>query len=151
MLACRFGARRVIAIEPDDSIAVARRLRPPMVMRIESSSSRSFRLMSISMKRLMSSFCDLRGLLPFLGRHIPSLIDARERLLKSNGTLIVQRDDIWAAPISTGDLYHDTLKHWDSYGFDMSAARKIIVNTIGWRVRNQKLECWLRNRSYGWR
>jgi hypothetical protein len=41
---------------------------------------------------------DLRGVLPLLGDHIPSIADARSRLVKPGATLISRCDRLWAAP-----------------------------------------------------
>ena len=41
---------------------------------------------------------DLRGVLPLFGDHIPSIADARKRLVSRGATLIPLRDTLWAAP-----------------------------------------------------
>ncbi|MDQ8153844.1 MAG: 50S ribosomal protein L11 methyltransferase, partial [Gemmatimonadota bacterium] len=46
---------------------------------------------------------DLRGLLPLLWGRIPSLVDARDRLLKPSARLITARDELWAAPCRRPD------------------------------------------------
>ena len=42
---------------------------------------------------------DLRGVLPWFQQHIPSIIDARKRLLARGGVLIPRRDILWAAVV----------------------------------------------------
>ncbi len=46
---------------------------------------------------------DLRGLLPLLWGRIPSLVDARDRLLKPGARLITARDELFAAPCQRPD------------------------------------------------
>lgn len=46
---------------------------------------------------------DLRGMFPLLRGRIPSLVDARERLLKPGARLITARDELWAAPCRRPD------------------------------------------------
>ena len=41
---------------------------------------------------------DLRGVLPLFGDHIPTIADARARLVRPNATLVPLRDTLWAAP-----------------------------------------------------
>jgi type I protein arginine methyltransferase len=49
--------------------------------------------------------------------------------------LISQRDDIWAAVVEAEETYNEYLNHWDKYEFDMTAARRIVANTIGWKIK----------------
>jgi protein arginine N-methyltransferase 1 len=76
---------------------------------------------------------DVGGLLPWYQTHIPSIIDARERLLAPGGMLIPQRDAVWASVVQAPELYERFTGVWDNgrFGFDMEAARRIVINT--WR------------------
>ena len=73
---------------------------------------------------------DMSGVLPMLTHNIPSVIDARQRLLTPGGTLIPQRDRLLAAPVSAPDAYERLMKPWgdDVLGLDMSPGRALAVN-----------------------
>ncbi|HKQ78113.1 MAG TPA: 50S ribosomal protein L11 methyltransferase [Blastocatellia bacterium] len=133
--ACRFGARRVYAIEPTDAILIAREIAAAngYADRIEFIPKLSTEITLPEQADVVIS--DLRGLLPFLGRHISSIVDARTRLLKPDGALIPQRDDMWLAVVEAGDIYDEHFGHWDEHEFDMTAARRIVTNTTGWRIK----------------
>jgi protein arginine N-methyltransferase 1 len=149
MLACKFGARKVYAVEPADAIQVAREIAAAngYADRIEFFQNLSTRI-TLS-ERVDVVISDLRGVLPLFQHHIPSIIDARERLLKPGGCLIPLSDTLWVAIAKTSKLYHDHVKPWNNshYGLDMKAALKIVTNS--WSKRRVKLErllgkpkCW---------
>lgn len=140
LLACKFGARRVYAIEPADAIQVAREIAAANGYdnRIEFIQGLSTEVTLPERADVIIS--DLRGLLPLLGHHISSIADARARLLKPGGTLISQRDDVRAAIVEAEETYNEYLDHWDKFGFDMAAARRIVTNTIGWRIKTDSAE-----------
>jgi protein arginine N-methyltransferase 1 len=77
---------------------------------------------------------DPRGVLPLKERAIPTIIDARRRLLKSGGVLIPQRDTIWAALVEANEIYStDYEDPWrrSNDGFNLEAARQRGVNAVG--------------------
>ena len=131
LLACRFGARRVFAIEPDDAIEVAREIAAAngCADRIEFIQGISTQVTLPERADVIIS--DLGGVLPWFQQHIPSIADARRRLLAPGGTLIPQQDVAWAAVVELPESYGRQTKAWDSrrFGFDMDAARRIVVNT----------------------
>ncbi|HTH77650.1 MAG TPA: 50S ribosomal protein L11 methyltransferase, partial [Ramlibacter sp.] len=97
VLACQLGARRVYAIEPGEVIAVARQ-----VARANGCSER------IQFEQAFSTavslpepvdvvICDLRGVLPWFESHVPSIMDAKTRLLAASGTLVQQEDRLWVS------------------------------------------------------
>lgn len=142
MLACQFGARRVYAIEPDDAIQVARTLAAAngFADRIEFIQELSSRI--TLPERVDVIISDLRGVLPLFRHHIPSIIDARKRLLATSGVLIPQRDTLWAAVAEAPDLYERYATPWsdNDYGLDLGAARRLVSNT--WqkgRVNSEQL------------
>lgn len=136
LLACRFGARQVYAIEPAEVIQVAREIAAAngYADRIEFIQKLSTEVTLPELADVIIT--DLRGMLPFLGRNIASIVDARARLLKPGGTLISQRDDVWVAIVEAGETYDEYLNPWEKYEFDMTAARRIVSNTIGWKIKN---------------
>ncbi len=130
LYACRWGARRVYAIEPDSSIQLARELAAAngfgdTIVAIEDYSS------NLTLPEPADVIIsDLRGVLPLFGRSIASIIDARDRLMSKGGILIPLRDVLWASIVSVPDLYRLKVEIWDQPGFDTSAARRKVANTI---------------------
>src|SRR5215213_6400273 len=80
LLACRLGARRVYAVDPGDAIHLARAAARAagFADRIEFIQGLSTDVELPEPADVMVS--DLRGVLPLFERHLPSVIDARERL-----------------------------------------------------------------------
>ena len=132
--ACRLGARLVHAIEPNPAIQVARE-----VVHANGFSQRVIFHQAKSFQVELPERCDVlitdpRGVVPFYEKAVPTIIDARRRLLKHGGVLIPQRDTIWAALVEAPDIYHrDYDNAWRSAndGFDMEAARRRTINSFG--------------------
>ena len=149
LLACRFGARRVYAVEPDNAIQVAREAARAngFADRIEFIQEISTRITLAEPADVVVS--DMRGVLPLFQHHIPSIVDARARHLKPGGTLIPQRDTLWAAVVEAPEPYAKLVDPWGEGKFEleMSAGRRIVLNT--WskaRVKPEQLltnpQCW---------
>ena len=132
LLACRFGARRVYAIEPADAIQVAREIAVAngCADRIEFIQAMSTRVTLPERADVIIS--DMGDVLPWFGHHIPSIADARRRFLAPGGVMIAQRDIAWAAVVEKRDLYAQLTERWEqnSFGLDLQAARRIVVNTF---------------------
>ena len=133
MIACRSGASRVYAIEPDDIIQVARETAAAngFADRIRFIQASSF---DVELpERVDGLVSDLRGALPFFGRAVESIIDARARWLKhESGWLVGNRDTVWASPVSSPRLHARYVANWDcALGIDMSAARERALNRYG--------------------
>jgi protein arginine N-methyltransferase 1 len=133
LLACRFGARHVHAVEPADAVHIAR-----AIVAANGLTERITFYQDISThvtlpERADVIVSDLRGVLPLLQQHIPTLADARRRLLAPGGVLIPQRDTFWMAVVEAPDLYRHLVDPWEkhNYGFDMGAARRLAVHTWG--------------------
>jgi protein arginine N-methyltransferase 1 len=131
VLAHRLGARRVVAIEPDASIHVAREVAIANGggTTIEFLSQRSDQVTLQEPADVIVS--DLRGVLPLLTQHVPSIIDARKRLLAPHGTLIPQRDRLWGAVIEAPEEYQKIVGVWEEpyQGIDLRAGRRLVTNT----------------------
>lgn len=131
LLACQLGARHVYAVEPSDQIGVARELAKDngygdRITFIQSLSSK------ISLPEPVDVVVsDLRGTLPLFQRHIPVMIDVRQRFLAANGVLIPQKDTLWAAVVEAPKLYQKVEQPWHNspYGLNMAAARQRAINT----------------------
>lgn len=135
LLACRFGARRVYAIETNDAIQVARELARAngYADRIEFIQAMSTGVTLPEPADLMIS--DLRGALPLYSHHLPAIIDARQRLLAPGGRQIPQRDTLWAAVIEAEHVYQRYTSPWldNPYDLDMRAAHNLVIHSWGKR------------------
>lgn len=133
LLAARAGAKHVYAIEPENSIKVAEH-----VAKENGYSDRISFFHGLSTKidlpeRADLILSDLHGILPYFYHHIPTIVDARTRLLKSEGRLVPQKDILWAAPVQDADLYEKQVGPWknNTFGFDYSRALNLAVNSWG--------------------
>jgi protein arginine N-methyltransferase 1 len=131
LIACRLGARRVVAIEPDDVIDVARELAT-----VNGYADRIDFIQASSMDVDLPEpadviISDLRGVLPLYGKHIPSLMDARTRFLAPHGWLIPWRDTIWATLVHEPKSYRRYLDVWREAVPDVDAesARRLVTNS----------------------
>ena len=149
MLACKLGARRVYAVEPSNVIGVAREAAAAngFANRIEFFESLSTEITLPEPANIIIS--DLRGILPWYQRHIPSIKDARTRLLARGGVLIARRDNVWAAVVEAPDQYQEITGAWQNNRFelDLSAGKRVVTNI--WRKARVKPEqllvepkCW---------
>jgi len=149
LLACQYGARKVYAVEPTSAIALAK----------EAACANGFADRMDCMQALSTEIrlperadviiSDLRGVLPLLQQHLPSIIDARCRLLAPGGNLIPKRDVLWAAVVEAPQQYDRLMKPWtqERFGLNMQAACQIVTNV--WtkaRVTPHQLltkpQCW---------
>lgn len=143
LLACKLGARRVYAVEPSNVIGLAREaaLANGFADRIQFFEKLSTEITLDEPATIIVS--DLRGVLPWFQQHIPSIIDARERLLARGGTLIPRRDILWAAVVEASDAYEELVAPWENKGFDLdlSAGTRLITNN--WRKTRMRPEQFL--------
>ena len=133
LLACRLGARRVYAVEPASVITIAREAAAAngFADRIEFFEDTSTEITLSKPADVIIS--DLRGILPWYQQHIPSIMDARTRLLAPGGVLIPRRDVLWAAVVEAYDRYEEIVDPWqkNQFGFDLSAAMRVVTNVWG--------------------
>ena len=129
LLACKFGARKVYAVEPNDAIHLARVLAREngFADRIDFFQDVSTHVSLPEKADVIVS--DLRGVLPLYGGHIPAIIDARQRHLAPGGVLIPKRDTIWVSLVEASNVYKDLTAPWDyPYGMSMKKAEQIVLN-----------------------
>ena len=147
LLACKFGVRRVYAVEPENIIGLAREAAAAngFLDRIEFFDKLSTEITLPEPATIIIS--DLRGVLPWFEQSVSSIIDARERLLAPGGVLIPQRDVLWAAVVETPEQYEETVKPWQTRDLDLSAGTRLVTNS--WRKSRIKPEqlltepvCW---------
>ena len=131
LLACRLGAGRVHAIEPEPIIQVARDLAAANGMAgaidFHQALSRDVSLPA----RADVVVSDLRGVLPLYGGHLSAIIDARERFLAPGGALVPRADRVMAALVEGEELHARVRKPWhdNDFGIDMSGAAELAANT----------------------
>lgn len=130
LLACRAGAQKVYAIEPDDVVQVARKaaVANGFSDRIEFLQASS---LAIDLpERVDGIVSDIRGVLPHFGTGILSILDARDRFLAPNGWMIPARDSLSMAVIACPARHASLVEPWETgYGFDFSQARANTVNS----------------------
>jgi len=140
LVACKLGARRVYAVEPANIIGLAREIATAngCADRIQFFENLSTDITLPEPATIIVS--DLRGVLPWFQQHIPSIIDARKRLLAPGGVLIPRRDILWAAVVEAPDEYEELVGHWqdNEFDLDLSAGTRLITNT--WRKTYLKAE-----------
>ena len=131
LLACKFGARKVYAIEPGNAIQIARDLATA-----NGFSERITFIQDLSTKVELPEaatviISDLRGKLPVYGHHLPSIIDARKRHLAPSGVFIPMQDTLWVALEEAPDLYKRYSAPWvdTDLGINMKPALHSVMNT----------------------
>jgi protein arginine N-methyltransferase 1 len=132
ILACQLGASRVFAIESEEIIQIARENAAShhFADRIEFIEDFSTRVTLPAQVDLIVS--DLHGVLPLYGLHIPSIVDARRRFLRSGGALIPRDEKLWAAVVEMPKLYSAIVEPWERNVLDqaLGTARRLAVNTL---------------------
>ena len=142
LLACKLGARRVYAVEPDNVIGLAR----------EAAVANGFVDRMVFFEKLSTEITlpepatiivsDLRGVLPWFEQNISSIVDARKRLLAPGGVLIPRRDILWAAVVEAPEQYGELVTPWQNqFDLDLSAGTRFITNN--WRKTHIKPEQFL--------
>jgi PRMT5 arginine-N-methyltransferase/ribosomal protein L11 methyltransferase PrmA len=139
-LACAYGAGRVYALEPAEVIEAARAVARAngFADRIEFIQKPSTAVtLPVPADVIVS---DLRGVLPLFQQHVPSIVDARRRLLAAEGALIPRRDVIHAAIASAPNLHAGYLVPWErnEYRLDMKAVSRLETNA--WRQCRARAE-----------
>jgi type I protein arginine methyltransferase len=143
LLACELGAARVHAIEPDPSIETARQIAAANGFEQRITFHRTVSTEVTLREPADVVISDLRGVLPLLEHHVPSIADARARLLTAGGTLIPRGDVLHAALVEDPETYRSYHEPWieNAYGLDLSAAHARVINT--WQRTTAKAEALL--------
>lgn len=135
LLACQFGAGSVIAIEPHDAVELLKAASKTngFESRIEIFQGISTDYVGPKSDVIIS---DLRSCLPLFEQHIPSIVDARERLLAPGGRLIPARDRLYTALVHHPEFYLPCTEPWltNRFGLDLSDGHRFAVNQ--WRKAN---------------
>lgn len=130
LLACKYGAGHVIAIEPDPSIEL---LMP--AAKANGFADRITVIRDISTNYTPETKADVivsdcRGTVPLFQHHIATLADARARLLAPGGTLLPMRDTLHIALAHWPEVHRSTNRPWlrNKFGIDLSAGHRFAVN-----------------------
>ncbi|OLE54002.1 MAG: hypothetical protein AUG51_10285 [Acidobacteria bacterium 13_1_20CM_3_53_8] len=149
MLACQFGARKVYALEVSDVIEIAKE-----IATINGFSNRIEFIRDLSSQITLPEPVDvivseIHGILPLFQHLVPSIADARRRLLKPGGTLIPKRESLWVTLVEAPELYRPFISPWieNLYGINMQPAHELIINLwVKGRVKPEQLlaepQCW---------
>ena len=147
LLACKFGARRVYAVEPENIIGLALEAAAANGCsdRIEFFEQLSTEITLPEPATIIIS--DLRGVLPWFEQSVSSIIDARKRLLAPGGVLIPHRDVLWASVVEAPEQYEEIVKPWENRDLDLSAGKRLVTNTLRKsRIKQEQLltepVCW---------
>lgn len=134
LLACKLGAKKVYAVEPDNAIEVGK-----LCVKNNPGSERIVWLQNISTaidlpEKVDIVIGDLHGTMPFYNFNLLSMRDAVLRHMKPGGIIMPRRDVLYAAPIESPEDYKSIEKPWaqDVHGLDLSVGRNFLVNTW-WR------------------
>ena len=142
LLACRLGARRVYAIEPDDAIQVAKAMTIANGYRDRIEFIQDLSTKVNLPERADVVVSDIGGVLPWFRNHILSIVDARRRFLAPGGVLIPSRDTAWLAVVEAEEWYAQQTVPLKNNGvdIDMEAAWHIVSNTFNRaKVKSQHL------------
>jgi protein arginine N-methyltransferase 1 len=130
LLACKAGARRVFAIESEDSIRFARDLAAANSLSdLIEFFQRDSHLTELP-ERVNVIVSDIRGVLPLYDHVIPSLEDARQRFLAPGGIMIPQREKLRAAVVEAEEYYSRLTSPWrkSTAGVDLSSTLLPLLN-----------------------
>lgn len=128
--ACKAGAKKVYAIEANDTIAIAQDLALENSCEDRIEFIQGFSTDIELPERVDVIVSDLRGVLPLYGRHIPTLIDARQRFLKQGGQLFPFKDELCLALVSDAELFERKVEPWaaEPYGLSLKRLRALSGN-----------------------
>ena len=131
LLACQAGARKVYAVDPNDAaLELAREIAVAngYADRIEFIQDIATEIAPPELADVVVS--ELRGVLPLSGESLPTLIDARKRLLVPGGVMIPQCDTLWAAVVESPDLHSRHTIPWreNPYRLDMRAGLPVVTS-----------------------
>jgi protein arginine N-methyltransferase 1 len=132
LLACRFGAKKVYAVEPNPLIHLAQEfaVQEGFQDKIEFIQDYSNNIELPEKADVLIS--DLRGSMPLALASVASIIDARKRLLKPDGVMIAQKDTLYFAPAECAEIYEEKISRLlkDYYGINILSAKRLITNQV---------------------
>jgi Ribosomal protein L11 methyltransferase (PrmA)/Arginine methyltransferase oligomerization subdomain len=132
ILACKYGAGKVIAIDPDVSIELIREFGRANGCADKITVVNGLSTDYSSPSRADVIVSDIRGILPLFEGHIAAIADARERLLSPNGTLIPSRDTLRVALVHNDKEYRPYEEPWlrNKFDVELAAGHRYVANTF---------------------
>jgi protein arginine N-methyltransferase 1 len=141
LLAIKYGAGKVYAVEADNIVHVAREAARANGVgdRIEFIQGLSDRI-SLP-EKVDGVVAEIHGALPQYQGGASVLMDARDRLLRPGGWMIPQQETMWAALVDVPGVYAHYVDPWDvsEYGIDLDLFRRRAVNV--WRSESITEDC----------
>lgn len=131
LLACKYGAGSVTAIEPADEVMLLRETAEAngWADRVE-----VFQGLSTAFEPRQKAdviVSDIRGIIPLFEHHIETIRDARDRLLAPGGALIPMRDTIRVALACAPEAIKIITEPWlhNGYGLDLTPGHRYSANS----------------------
>lgn len=132
ILACKLGARKVYAVEPNHLIHLAKEFAQQngCADRIEFFQKLSTDVEFDEKADILIS--DLHGSLPFFDASVATIVDARVRLVKEDGVIAPRRERVFFAVAECADFYaHNISRFLQNFsGVEMSSAKRLLTNRL---------------------
>ncbi|MDB5859154.1 MAG: Methyltransferase type 12 [Ramlibacter sp.] len=127
IMACRFGASRVYAIEPSSAIEVARQLARAngCADRIEFIKDLSTRVVLPERAHVIVS--DLHGVLPWYEMQMETLADAVKRFLRPDGQVIPAAERLWVTVVEAPEPAGASRQH-ELHGVDLRPVAQLLAH-----------------------
>lgn len=143
LLACKYGAGHVYAIEPDAAIELARQAARDNGCADRISFVKDLSTAFTPERKADVMVSDIRGVMPLFEHHIATVTDARARLLAPGAIQIPRADTIRAAVVESAETARRYLEPWieNPYELDLTSGHRYVVGS--WRKVNLKPEALL--------
>lgn len=132
MLACQMGARKVISIEPNSLIELAKQFASQNGCegKIEFIQKLSTEIELEEKADIL--VCDLHGNFPFFESSIATIIDARKRLLKPGAVLIPRKETVFFAVSECAEVYENNISRYleEFSGIKMNTAKRLLTDRL---------------------
>jgi protein arginine N-methyltransferase 1 len=131
LLACKYGAGAVTAIEPADAVLLLRETAEANGCADRITIVQGLSTEHVPQVKADVIVSDIRGIMPLFEHHIATIVDARERLLAPGGTLIPMRDTLHVALANHPEGYLPCEEPWlrNRYELDLRAGHRYAVNS----------------------
>ncbi len=141
-LACKFGAKKVIAIEPNPVIRFAREAIEAHGLKdkVEFIENNSNNIVLEEKADLL--LCDLHGNLPFFETGITTIIDAGKRLLKEDAVFMPRRETVYLAVAECSEAFESFIDQnlQALYEYSVPSARRLLTSqTLNIKGKKQRL------------
>ncbi len=131
LLACSLGAKKVIAVEPNPAIQIARELvkENKFEDRVEFYEEK---IENLNFSQVDLIIADLRGKLPFYEDNLKIMKLAQEKFLKPTGKLLPSIDKIYLAPCRDKNIFNQKVRPFlnQKFPFTTKAYEKYLCNTF---------------------